>query len=215
MQRASLVLGLAVLMVVLYPAAAVAADGSNVATPKLFQWYPDFGAALLIGAGAVFGALVVVFGSVGGVLPGTTGRATLDAEGARYEEWSKKLDAMISATSPDAEVIRSVGERVNEIRDDIRADKRSQFAVGAFLYVVLGTIVALALASDWLAAAGISGGWTGFLGSFGLKQDFAKRSEIKTEALEAVEQAFGRGPGSTPAPLPASLVEQVAIAKAV
>jgi hypothetical protein len=197
-----------VAMATILPGFAYAQDGSTIATPRFFRWYPDYGAALLIIFASIFGTLVVVFTSVGGVLPGTAGRVRVDAEEARYALWARKLDVLINSENVSPQAIEAIGKQLNDLRDDIRADRRNQFALGAVLYVVLGAIVALALAPDLFTAVAISSGWTSFLGAFGLKTDFAERKEQKTNAIKALELARDEPP-------PAQLEEQVAIAKAL
>jgi len=61
-----------------------------------------------------------------------------------------------------------------------------QFLLASLLYTVLGAAFASALAQDLLQAFVIGAGWTGLIGSFGLRTDYAQRKTRKDQALNEV-----------------------------
>jgi hypothetical protein len=58
--------------------------------------------------------------------------------------------------------------------------------LASLLYTVLGAAFASALAQDLLQAFVIGAGWTGLIGSFGLRTDYAQRKTRKDQALNEV-----------------------------
>jgi hypothetical protein len=165
--------------------AAFAGDGTNVTTPKFFQWYPDWSAGALLIGGALFGTLFVVFTSIGGTIPGTAGQATLERDRKDYEKYVKRLDGLFNNGKLDPASVTAVHNVVHQTLTDIRSEQWREFGLAAALYVVLGSFIALALAADWLQAIVVSAGWTGYLGSFGLK----KAGEAKDDALDKAASA--------------------------
>lgn len=166
----------------------------SIKVGELLTWAtatpPDWGrGALLAGMGLV-GALVTIFGLIGGVVPGTAGQAQIDADTARLKRLSEELEKLITASTRDPATITAVEATVNNLRDDLRAERWRQFAIATLLYAILGAAVSTLLASDVLQALVIGAGWTGLLGSLGLKRDYAERKELKDTALErTVERA--------------------------
>ena len=179
---------------------------------------PDWSkGGILAGLGLV-GALVTLFGLIGGVVPGTAGQARIDADSKRLEVMSTRLDELIANSASSPATIEAVKSAVNELRDDLRSEKWSQFAIAAFLYAILGASLAAILSDTFLQAIVIGAGWTGLVGSLGLKKDHAARDAIKDEALQKAEQVVGTmqqgGGGATSASLQ-ELDKTLQVARAV
>jgi hypothetical protein len=138
------------------------------------------------------GALVTVFGLIGGTVPGTAGQAQIDADNARLNTYYEQLKRLMATSPPDGTAIEAVERAVNNLRDDLRAERWRQFGIAAFFYVILGGAVATILAADILQALVIGAGWTGWLGTLGLKADYAKRKELKDTVLEETLERAGK-----------------------
>lgn len=184
----------------------------------------DWGRGALFAGMGVVGALITIFGLIGGAVPGTAAQAKIDADTARLERLSEQLEKLITSSAPDAAVIKVVESAVNNLRDDLRAERWRQFGIAAVLYAVLGAAVSTLLATDILQALVIGAGWTSFLGVLGLKRDYAERKELKDTALEetaerakkAEEIIKGTGDGRLIQALPDEPVgRSIRVAKAV
>lgn len=166
----------------------------SIKVADLFPWArttpPDWRrGALFAGLGFV-GALVTIFGLIGGAVPGTAGQAKIDADTERLDRMSQRLEDLISASPSDPAAITAVENTVNNLRDDLRAERWRQFGIATVLYAVLGAFFSALLAQDMLQALVIGAGWTGLLGSLGLKRDYAERKVVKDAVLEkTVERA--------------------------
>lgn len=72
---------------------------TSVEAVNLFTWAtsnpPNWGQGVLYTALGLVGALVTVFGLIGGVVPGTAGSARIEAGMKRVEEREKILDELI------------------------------------------------------------------------------------------------------------------------
>ncbi|MCU0571659.1 MAG: hypothetical protein MUC41_01575 [Syntrophobacteraceae bacterium] len=158
------------------------------ATASPIQW----GRGLLLGGLGLVGALVTVFGLIGGTVPGTAGQAQIDADNARLNTYYEQLKRLMATSPPDGTAIEAVERAVNNLRDDLRAERWRQFGIAAFFYVILGGAVATILAADILQALVIGAGWTGWLGTLGLKADYAKRKELKDTVLEETLERAGK-----------------------
>jgi hypothetical protein len=154
----------------------------------LFTWAtttpPDWGRGALFAVLGLVGALVTIFSLIGGAVPTTAGQAKIDADTERLEMFYRRLEELINASPPDAAAIEAVERAVNNLRDDLWAERWRQFGIAAFLYAVLGAFFSAMLAKDLLQALFIGAGWTGLLGTLGLKNDYATRKAFKDAALE-------------------------------
>lgn len=173
---------------------ALAQDPDGIEVANLFTWAratpADWGrGALLAGLGLV-GALVTMFGLIGGAVPGTAGQARLDAEANRLKDLYGRLEELIKAPSVEADDVEAVEKVVNNLRDDLREERWRQFVIAAVFYAVLGAFFSTLLAQDMLQALLIGAGWTGYLGILGLKRDYAERASEKDSALEKSEDAL-------------------------
>jgi hypothetical protein len=155
---------------------------------NLFTWAqttpPDWVRGVLFAGLGLIGAFVTIFGLVGGAVPGTAGQAKIDADTESLNRLSQRLEELITAPKPDAAVIEAVEKTVNNLRDDLRAERWRQFAIASVLYAILGAFFSAGLAQDVLQALVIGAGWTGLLGTVGLKKDFAARKTTKDTTLE-------------------------------
>ena len=217
MKRATiLLLGFCVLLMVSRPALGAAADpnatgpetaetASNatergpIGAVNLFTWAtgpsPDWGRGVLYALLGLVGALITVFSLIGGAIPGTAGYMRIEAGMKRVEDREKILDKLIEDPKRKPEEIEAIEAATNNLRDDIRKDRRHQFALAAGLYAVLGAFSAAMLAQDLLQSLVIGAGWTAFLGAMGLKKDYADRKSVKDQTTEKLENALSEAKG--------------------
>lgn len=173
---------------------------------QLFPWQPDWTTGFLVGFAGLVGALITVFVSVGGAIPGTAGKAKLDAGELRLDRYEDRLEALTQDKPMDSQAVDALQKTVNNLRDDLRSERWRQFLLAGFLYAALGTAVALVLTGDVLQAFVVGAGWTGFLGSLGLKSDQQERRDKRDETLVRVEQqiddlATAQAAGAAPPPV--------------
>lgn len=169
----------------------LAIQGQEVAPPDLanpLSWVVkerpiNWEKGILLTVLGLVGAMVTTFGLIGGAVPGTAGQAKIDLDTQRLERWSERLETLVQETPPSPEAIRAVEQSVNNLRDDLGAERWRQFAIASFLYLFLGATFAAIFASDLLQALLIGAGWTGIAGSLGLKRDYAERKAVKDEAI--------------------------------
>ena len=212
MKRATIFLpGFCILLIVAGPAFGAAADPNRtleetletvskgtgpdpIETVNVFTWAagpsPDWARGALYALLGLIGALITVFSLVGGAIPGTAGYMRIEAGMKRVEDREKILDKLIEDSERDPEKIKAVNIATNSLRDDIRQDRRRQFALAAGLYAVLGAFSAAMLAQDLLQSLVIGAGWTAFLGAMGLKKDYADRKSVKDQTTEKLENAL-------------------------
>lgn len=199
------------------PAAVDTAESqeiSHAADVILFQWMqgstPNWALGALYALLGLFGALVVMLSLVGGAVPGTAGQVRIDADSLLLERLSQKLEDLIASGSPSPELIAAVERTVDNLRDDLRAERWRQFFIAGAVYALLGAFFASVLAKDLLQAVVIGAGWTGITGILGIKSDFAERSSVKDQALQQAAQVIEIVEESTapPAPLPGSLADE-------
>jgi hypothetical protein len=145
---------------------------------------PDYGHGAVLAVAGLVGALITTFFLVGGAVPGTAGQAKIDAETQQLEALARRLHELIASTPIEPSAVEAVERTVNNLRDDLRAETWRQFLIASCLYAVLGAAIAALLGDDLLTALVIGAGWTGFLGSLGLKRDYAERKAIKDSAIE-------------------------------
>ncbi|MGD2249299.1 MAG: hypothetical protein PVF58_12905 [Candidatus Methanofastidiosia archaeon] len=155
---------------------------------NLFTWAmsdpPNWMTGIIYALLGMMGSLVTIFSLIGGVIPGTTGQTKIKKGEERLEKWHQKLDELFESSSLNAEAIKYIECAANNLRDDIRAEKRYQFRLAAFIYVVLGAFFSILLAQDMLQALVIGAGWTGFIGTIGLKNDYKERKSYKDAFLD-------------------------------
>lgn len=167
-------------------------DGIEALEPEFFVWLDDPLSGVAIAISALLGTLFTIFSSIGGVLPGTEGKAKLDAEQARLDAYYARFDEVMKGANHQH--LTALGNQIDRLRDDVRAERRSQFLWGAILYLVLGMAVALALATNWLQAVVIGAGWTAYVGTFGLKSDYAARKEVKDRTIKGLTETVDEAP---------------------
>jgi hypothetical protein len=176
----------------------------------LFNWYPDWARGALITGLGGFGALVVVFTLVGTAVPGTAGAVKIAVDEQRLEVWTQRFDDLMKDGSVNPEVIGVREHAIDNLRDDLLTERRRQFAMAGFLYVVLGACFAALLAKDLLQAIVFGASWTGLVGTLGLRQDYAERKEVKDHALVKLAEA-----AKASAPAPDALLNEADVAKAL
>jgi hypothetical protein len=176
----------------LLPNVVLAVQQQPIEVTNLFDWAtsdpPDWARGGLYAALGLVGALVTVFGLIGGAVPGTAGSAKIIAGLKRVEEREKVLDGLIKDSAVrNPEEIRAVELAANNLRDDVRDARRRQFILAASLYAILGAFFAALLAGDLLQALLVGAGWTAYLGALGLKSEYSERKSLKDEGIEKFE----------------------------
>lgn len=178
---------------IVFPTAALAqgigpSEPGGIELANLFGWAaadpPDWGRGALYSGLGLAGALVTVFGLIGGVVPGTAGKAKIEADVEQLKRWSERLEELMMASSPDAAAIEAIQKATDTFRDDLARERWRQFACAAALYALLGAFFASMLAQDILQAIVTGAGWTAVVGSLGLKTDFKERKLEKDAVLE-------------------------------
>jgi hypothetical protein len=175
---------------------ALAQGPTPIEVANLFSWAtgksPDWLRGAFYAGLGLIGALVTVFTLIGGAIPGTAGFMRIEAGMKRVEEREKMLDKLIKDPKKKPEEIKAVEIATNNLRDDMRDDRRRQFALAAGLYALLGAFFAALLARDLLQALVIGAGWTAYLGALGLKKDYAERKTMKDQTTEKLESTLSR-----------------------
>lgn len=157
-------------------------SANNIISSWINKNPPDWTRGILLAFLGFAGALFTVFGFIGGAIPGTAGQVRIEKDEATLDLWSEQLGQLITHHSDKTNTISALQTAVNNLRDDVRKDKWSQFMIAALLYVFLGFVFAALLADDWLEALIIGAGWTGIVGAMGLKKDQAERKTIKDKS---------------------------------
>lgn len=134
----------------------------------------------------------------------------------RIEEREKVLDSLLNSNSRNAEEIKAVERVTNNIRDDVRSERRHQFIISAGLYAILGAVFATMLAQELLQGIVIGGGWTAYMGALGLKSDYAERKAVKDDATAKLEEVLSKlEQGELSDSDKLSLMSEVAVARAL
>jgi len=164
-----------------------ASQDDTITELDLFTWAnttpPDWGRGILFAFLGFIGALVAIFALIGGVVPGTAGQAMIEADTIRLKNETDRLDELIKAEKCEPECIKAVASAVNDFRDDLNAERRHQFTLAASIYIILGAFFASMLALNMLQAILVGFGWTGVIGSLGLKSDYQYRKSVKDDEL--------------------------------
>jgi hypothetical protein len=195
MKRFCLVVAVTASGVLIWAAPALA-QGSSV-KPEPLSWATgdkvDWSKGGLLALFGLAGALFTVFTLVGGVVPGTAGQATVEADTKRLEVWTLQLEKQITRSGGcEAPCLEAINNSVSALRSAVTRERWRQFLLASVLYVLLGAFVAAALTQDLVQAAAIGAGWTGIVGSLGLKRDYSKRSDTKDEAIAALKDHIDR-----------------------
>jgi len=188
MRRFFLIIFTLVCISLLFVEIANAQEVEPIKLGDLFSWAKttpiDWVRGGLYAGLGLIGALVTIFGLIGGAVPGTAGQAKIDSDSDRLERLSKRLEVLISNDKPDAESISVIEKTVNNFRDDLRAERWRQFLIATVFYAILGAFFSALLAKDILQALVIGAGWTSFVGTLGLKKDYEARKATKNASLE-------------------------------
>lgn len=188
MKRLGIIALLLTCMSALVTTIAFAQELEQIKVTDLFNWARttplDWRRGTLFAGLGLVGALVTIFSLIGGAVPGTAGQAKIDADTERLDGLSRRLEELITTSPPDASAITAVENTVNNFRDDLRAERWRQFGIAAVFYALLGAFFSALLAQDILQALVIGAGWTGFIGTLGLKKDYAERKAAKDATLE-------------------------------
>jgi hypothetical protein len=163
-------------------------QNENITDLDLFTWAntdpPNWTLGLLYAFLGLVGALVAIFALIGGSVPGTAGAAIIEADTIRLKNNSDRLDTLIQSEKCDSECIKALGTVVNDLRDDINAEKWHQFKYAVPIYLILGAFFATLLALTLLQAILIGFGWTGVIGVLGLKSDYQYRKSLKDAQMD-------------------------------
>jgi len=172
----------------LVPATVAAADGDPVDVASVATWFPN-GNYLLGATLALFGAVGAIFTAftlIGGVVPGTAGKAQLDKDRELLDRLTASMETSLKSGAAGASDLR---QAVNDLRDDYNTERNRQYFLGALLYIFLGAFFSALLARDILQALAFGAGWTGIIGSLGLKTDFTQRKDEKDDSLATLTTA--------------------------
>jgi phage-related protein len=136
------------------------------------------------------GALVTIYGLIGTAMPGTSGKASLEAEEIRLESFKKKLSELWKKEEKDIniEAAKELEIAITNLQAYISKERWRQFGLAAFLYVILGAFFAALLTESFLQALAIGAGWTAYLGVVGLRKDGEVRGSIKDREIEELER---------------------------
>jgi len=163
-------------------------QNENITDLDLFTWAntdpPNWTLGLLYAFLGLVGALVAIFALIGTAVPGTDGAAIIEADTIRLKNNSDRLDTLIQSEKCDSECIKALGTVVNDLRDDINAEKWHQFKYAVPIYLILGAVFATMLALTLLQAILIGFGWTGVIGVLGLKSDYQYRKSLKDAQMD-------------------------------
>jgi hypothetical protein len=165
---------------------------------NLFSWLttdpPDWRSGILFAVLGFFGALVPAYGLIGGVFPGTEGKARIESATKHLDQLQQLLDTWY--TSPLATADPKTDPRIQDLRQTIDEERRTimkekwrQFAIATPLYALLGAFFAAAIAQDVLQALVIGTGWTTIAGTLGLRKDNADLEQAASEeARESIRR---------------------------
>jgi hypothetical protein len=172
--------------------------GAETDATSFFHWYtadsPDWAAGALYAVLGVIGALFVGYSTLGGALPGSPVQARLDLDEQRLTDLQARINELAKASPVDSEAIEALTAATTELRRSVTTERYRQYSLGLLFYIVLGAFFASALARDLVQAVVIGAGWTGLVGTFGLKQDFAARKFVKDAALEDAQKLLDSTP---------------------
>ena len=212
MRRLLIAIGTLLALSIVFTSVAFAQGGPpqpTIDVAKLFVWLtttpPNWAQGIFYAILGLVGALVILFSLVGGAVPGTAGKADIDANKELLKMWTEELNKLIKATPKQAADIDALGKQVNDLRDDLSRDMWRQFLLSGFLYAILGAFFATAFAQDPLQALLVGAGWTGLLGTLGLASDYAKRKAVKDEAIQALQTQLQTTAAASGAPAPPSV----------
>jgi hypothetical protein len=177
-------------------------QNENITDLDLFTWAntdpPNWTLGLLYAFLGFMGALVAIFALIGSAVPGTAGAAIIEADTIRLKNNSDRLDTLIQSEKCDSECIKALGTVVNDLRDDINAEKWHQFKYAVPIYLILGAFFATMLALTLLQAILIGFGWTGVIGALGLKNDYEYRKSLKDTEMDTLKKKVEDLKGKVP-----------------
>lgn len=149
----------------------------------------DWSSGVIFALSGLIGALVTIFGLIGTAVPGTAGQVSIEEDCDRLRSLCQKQDIVLKETGNinvnEADILQKA---VGDLRDDISKERWRQFGIAAFMYAVIGAFFAAFLAQDALQALMIGAGWTGVMGSLGLKRDYEERSSKKNNAINELQK---------------------------
>ena len=183
MKRLPIILVITVMFMFFTPIMAAAQETGTRNEIQFFAWLtgdsPDWSTGIMYAIMGLVGALVTVFSLIGGVVPGTEGFMRILEIQNRVEEWENRLDYLIKNSEKNPKFIKAVEEATNNLRDDLRVDRRQQFLLASVLYAILGAFFATLLAKDLIQAILIGAGWTGFIVALGFKKEHRSMNDKK------------------------------------
>lgn len=146
-------------------------------TPQGIDWFSGIALALT----GFIGALVTIFFLIGGVVPNTAGQVEIDYQNEQLKFYEDKLKETVSVEPCDAAKAGQLVTIVDNLRNSLNSERWHQFTLAALIYVIIGAFFAAFLAQDILQVLVIGAGWTGYIGSLGLKQDADERGSRKND----------------------------------
>jgi hypothetical protein len=149
-------------------------------TPQGVDWFSGIALALT----GFMGALVTIFFLIGGVVPNTAGQVEIDYYKVQLKFYEDKLKEAVTSEPCDTAKAGQLVTIVDNLRNSLNSERQHQFTSAALIYVIIGAFFAAFLAQDILQALVIGAGWTGYIGSLGLKQDANERSSRKNDVID-------------------------------
>jgi Purple acid Phosphatase, N-terminal domain len=148
-------------------------------------------AGLLFFLGGLTGAAATAFGAVGGLIPGTAGKAEVDrlerelvattkrkeAYQSDYDEVKKDPNATIDAEKEAFDALKWAEETQVKLSNNLSKARRAQYVQALPFYLLLGGVFATALAQDVLQALAIGAGWPTLWAAFQLRPEFKSLNE--------------------------------------
>ncbi|MDY0130241.1 MAG: hypothetical protein RBR63_08685 [Methanosarcina vacuolata] len=146
-----------------------------------FWWGTDRTIGLLYFLLGISGASIMIYIGEWDRLLGTSSIRLQIEENIEYMK--KKLD-----NNDDISEFDTIWKSINKEEEALYKEiKRGEF-YGAIIYLFVGGIVAMILATDLVEAIAFGAGWTGFLGTFLVKKDEEKRQKIRNIKYDDIQK---------------------------
>jgi hypothetical protein len=156
---------------------------TEIELPGMPVWWPnDYGMAILFVLLGLAGAMAMVFLALSNweSLIGRTSR--LYEIKAEIEEKREK-----AKNAKDAQERERWEKMIQQDEDCYDREMNRIRNLGILLYLVVGSIIALAFARNAIEAVGIGASWTAIVGIIGLKSESKEVSKMKNEVIGYIE----------------------------
>ena len=140
------------------------------------------------------GALVTVYGVIGGTIPTGAG-ARLEAEYAELAKTMEQFGQLKAKAAADPASVPAAGEfslETDRLRDDLERKRKALARNWGLAYALLGMFFALLLAKDLLQALTYGAGWTALAGALGIKTEVDAAKAALTQQAETLDANLDR-----------------------